>query len=40
VHKQIETGKVMNPSTLNPWKLKFKKKIDDASGAIIDCIGK
>ncbi len=22
VHKQIETGKVMNPSTLNPWKLK------------------
>ncbi len=22
VHTQIETKKVMNPSTLNPWKLK------------------
>jgi len=23
MHKQIETGKAMNPSTLNPWKFKF-----------------
>jgi hypothetical protein len=25
VHKQIETRKVMNPSNLNPWKLKFNE---------------
>ncbi len=40
MHEQIETRKVMNPSTLNPWKLKSSRKTDNANSAIIDCIGK
>jgi hypothetical protein len=40
VHREIEVGKVMNFSTLNPWKLKFKKRIDNASNVVVYCIGK
>jgi hypothetical protein len=36
MHKQIETRKVMNPSTLNPWKLKSLKMIDNANSVIVD----
>jgi hypothetical protein len=40
MHKKIETRTVMNLSTLNPWKLKFKKKIDNANNVVVNCIGR
>jgi hypothetical protein len=40
MHKQIQIGKVMNPSTLNTWKLKIKKKIDNASNVVVNCTSK
>jgi len=38
MHRQIETRKVMNLSTLNPWKLKSLKQIDNVNNVVVNCM--